>query len=104
MAIHNEHGRRKFPAGMMAPRNERERANYELHYFDVPELPQAPAKRATISDVDQRLAQAREYSQRHTLRYEPHQDGRPGGRITPIAQPQQRQPQPPHVRCMASNT
>lgn len=82
-------GRRKWPAqGLMPPRTEKERRDYERHYYDVPDLPTQPAARKTLSDVDQRLAQARQYEQRHVLRYEPHTDGRPGGRITPIpAQP-----------------
>ena len=50
MSRHNEHGRRKFPAGMLPPRNERERANYELHYFGVPDLPTTPQQRKTLSD------------------------------------------------------
>ncbi len=96
MSKFTEHGRRKFPAGMMPPRNERERANYELHYYDVPALPQAPSQRKTISDVDQRLEQARAFANTPRLRYIPHPD-RPGGRIEPIVQPQRTatpQPQP----------
>ena len=102
MSRHNEHGRRKFPAGMMPPRSERERATYETYYYDVPPVPTAPAKRATISDADMRLQQAREYGQRRTLRYEPHADGRPGGRITPIAQPQ-RKPDAELIRTLLAD-
>ena len=80
--------RREWPAqGVAAPRTEARKRELDLLYKNVPELPSTPTPRKTISDVDQRFQQARAYAERPRLRYTPHTDGRPGGRVTPIVAP-----------------